>query len=77
MHILNVFYADLESWIIQKINGSRNNPENPSRTKVSEHIPSGVSMCTTSSFKSLENKHDKYIIKRFVKPNRCIIQNNT
>ena len=76
MQILNVFYADLESLIFQKINGCRNNPENPSRTKVSEHIPSGVSMSTTSSFKSLENKYDKYIIKRFVKPNRCKLIHN-
>ena len=37
-----------------------NNPENSLLTKVSEHIPSGFSISTISSFKSLENKHDVY-----------------
>ena len=37
-----------------------NNPENSSTTKVSEHIPSGFSMPTISSFKSIENKHHVY-----------------
>ena len=31
-----------------------------STTKISEHIPSGFSMSTISSFKSIENKHDVY-----------------
>ena len=35
---------------------SRNDPT----TKVSEHIPSGFSMCTISSFRSIENEHDVY-----------------
>ena len=35
-----ILYADLEC-IIQKIDGCKNNPENSSTTKVSEHIPSG------------------------------------
>ena len=30
-------------------------------TKVSEHISSGFSMSTISSFKDIENKHDVYI----------------
>ena len=34
------------------------NPENSSKIKVSEHIPSGFSMSTISSFRSTENKHD-------------------
>ena len=29
-------------------------------TKVSEHIPSGFSMTTISSFKNVEHKHDVY-----------------
>ena len=29
-------------------------------TKVSEHIPSGFSMSTMSSFRNRENKHDAY-----------------
>ena len=36
---LFIIYADLEC-IIEKIDGCKNNPENSSTTKVSEHIPS-------------------------------------
>ena len=46
--------------MIEKIGGCKNNPENSSLTKVSEHVPSGLSMSTTSSFKSIEYKHDVY-----------------
>ena len=38
----------------------KNNPENSSIIKVSKHIPSGFSMSITSSFRSIENKHDIY-----------------
>ena len=48
-------YADIEC-IIEKIDGCKNNPENSSTAKVSEHIPSGFSMSTISSFTSIENK---------------------
>ena len=34
--------------------------ENSSATKVSGHSPSGFSMCTISSFRSIENKHHVY-----------------
>ena len=44
-----IIYADLEC-IIQKIDVCKNNPENSSTTKVSEHIPSGFSISTISSF---------------------------
>ena len=54
-----IIYAGL-SCIIEKIDGCKNNPENSSTTKVSKHIPSGFSMSTTSSFRSIENKHDVY-----------------
>ena len=54
-----IIYADLEC-IIEKIDGCKNNPENLSTIKVSEHIPSGFSMYTISSFRSIENKHDVY-----------------
>ena len=37
---LFIIYADLEC-IIEKIDCRKNNPENSSATKVSEHIPSG------------------------------------
>ena len=66
-----IIYADLEC-LIEKIDGCKNNPENSSTTKVGEHIPSGFSMSTISSFKSIENKHDVYrgkdCIKKFVNP---------
>ena len=52
-----IIYTDLEC-IIEKTDGCKNNPENSSTTKVSEHIPSGFSMSTISSFRSIENKHD-------------------
>ena len=48
-----IIYADLEC-IIEKIDGCKNNPENSSATKVSKHIPSGFSMYTISSFRSIE-----------------------
>ena len=54
-----VIYADPE-FSIEKTDGCKNNPENSSTTKVSEHIPSGFSMSTISSLKSIENKHDVY-----------------
>ena len=38
----------------------KNNSENSSTTKVGEHIPSGFSMLTISSLRSIENKHDIY-----------------
>ena len=54
-----IIYANLEC-IIEKIEGCKNNPENSSTTKVSKHIPSGVSISTICSFRSIENKHDVY-----------------
>ena len=44
----------------RKIDGCKNNPVNSSTAKVSEHIPSGFSMSTISSFKSIENNYDIY-----------------
>ena len=41
-----------------KIGGCKNNPGNS--IKEGKHIPSSFSMCTISSFKSIENKHDVY-----------------
>ena len=61
-----IIYADLE-YIIEKIDGCTNNPENSSTTKVSEHIPSGFSMSTISSIRSIENKHDVYRNKDCIK----------
>ena len=42
--------------MIGKIDGCKNNLA----TKVTKHIPSGFSMSTISSFRSIENKHDVY-----------------
>ena len=54
-----IIYVDLEC-LVEKIDGCRNNPENSSTAKVGEHIPSGFSMSTISSFKNIENKSDVY-----------------
>ena len=49
--------ADLECKI-EKNDERKNNPDNSSTTKLSEHIPPGFSMSTISSFRSIENKHE-------------------
>ena len=51
-----VIYAYLE-YLIEKIDGCENNPENSFTTKVSEHIPSSFLMSTILSFKIIKNKH--------------------
>ena len=65
-----IIYADL-ACIIEKIDGCKNNSENSSTSKVGEHVPSGLSMSTISSFKSIENKDDVYrgkdCMKKFCK----------
>ena len=55
----SIIYAENEC-IIGKIDGCKNNPENPPETKVSKHITSGFSMFTISSFRNIKNKHDVY-----------------
>ena len=64
--IVFIIYADLEC-IIEKIDRYKNNRENPSSTKVSEHIPSCFSMSTVSSFRSIENMLDVYRGKDYMK----------
>ena len=63
-----IIYADLEC-LIEKIDRCENNPENSFTTKVGEHSPSGFSISTILSFKSIENKNDvyrgKYYMKKF------------
>ena len=61
-----IIYADLEC-IIEKIDECKNNPENSSTAKVREHIPSGFSISTISSSRSIENKHDVYRGKNCMK----------
>ena len=61
-----IIYADFESLLV-KIDGCKNNPEKSSTTKLSEHIPSGFSMSTISSFNDIENKHDVYRNKNCMK----------
>ena len=48
-----IYYLELEC-LIEKINGYKNNPENSYTTKMSKDIPSGFSVSTISSFKSIE-----------------------
>ena len=71
-----IIYADLEC-LIEKIDECKNNPQNSFITKVSKHIPSGLSMSTISSFKSMENKHNVYrgiyCMKRFCE---CLRKHN-
>ena len=40
-------------YLIEKIDGFKNNAENSSTTKVSKHIPSGFSMSAISSLRSI------------------------
>ena len=50
----------MKLWIMynRKHDGCKNNPESSSTTKLSEHIPSGFSISTISSFRGIGNKHD-------------------
>ena len=61
-----ITYTDLEC-IIEKTDGCKNNPENSSTAEVTEHVPSGYSVSTISSFRSIENKHDVYRGKECMK----------
>ena len=45
----------------------KNSPENSFTTKVSKLIPSGFSMPIISSLRSIENKHDVYRGKDWMK----------
>ena len=61
-----VIHVDLKC-LIGKIDRCKNDPENSFTTKESERLPSHFSMSTISSFKSIENKHDVYRGKDFMK----------
>ena len=62
----SITYADLE-YLIEKIDGCENSPDNLFITKVIEHIPLGFPMSTISSFKRIENKPDAYKSKDCMK----------
>ena len=61
-----IIYADLEC-IIEKIDECKNNPENSSTTKVSQHIPLGYSKISFSSWISMtsSSKKDQSKIRSF------------
>ena len=61
-----IIYADLEC-IIEKFDGCKKNPANSPTAKVSEHVPSGFSISTVSSFTSIENNHNVYRGKECMK----------
>ena len=52
---------------MENIDKCKKNPENLSTMKVNERIPSSFSMSTILSFKGIENKHDVYRIKDYIK----------
>ena len=62
-----IFYADFKC-IREKIDECKNNPQSSSTTKVSEHIPSGISISAISFFGNIENKHDVYRGKDCMNP---------
>ena len=61
-----IMYVDLK-YIIEKIDGCKNNSENSSTAKVSKHIPSGFSMSTICLFRTTKNKRDVYSSKDCMK----------
>ena len=65
---LFIIYANLEC-SIEKVDGYKNKPENSFTTKLGERIPSGFSISTIPSCKSIESKHDLYRDKGCIKNN--------
>ena len=61
-----IIYADLEC-LIERIYRFENNAENSFTAKVGEHSPSGFSISTILTFKSIENKNDVYRGKDYMK----------
>ena len=59
-------YADSE-FLIEKMVGCKNNPENSFTTKVGQHIPSDLSILIILPFRNIENKHDVYRVKDCIK----------
>ena len=61
-----IIYADLE-YLVDKIDRCKNNPQNSSTTNLTEYIPSNISISTIPSLKNIENKHDVYRGKDYMK----------
>ena len=66
---------------MENIDRCKTNSENSFARKAGEHIPSGFSMSTISSFRGIENKHDvckgKDCVKKFCKAlKRTLIEDN-
>ena len=59
-----IIYADIE-FLIKKIDGYANNPENSSTTKIGEHIPCGYSLSAIWGFDLIE-KNIFYIVEKLV-----------
>ena len=59
-------YVDIECLKV-KTNGCKVYLESSFTTKIAEHVLSGFSMSTMSSFKSTKNKHHAYRGKDFMK----------
>ena len=59
-------YADSE-FLIEKVVGCKNNPENSFTKKVGQHIPSDLSILIILPFRNIENKHDVYRVKDCIK----------
>ena len=62
----STIYANLEC-IIEKIDGCKIDLENSSTRNVNEHTPAGFSMYTISLLRSIEDKHDIYRGKDYIK----------
>ena len=63
--------------LIEKIDGCKNNLEYLSTTKVSKRIPSVFSVSTISWLRSIENKHDVYRGKYYMKKFREFLREHT
>ena len=61
-----IIYVNLEC-IIEKVDWCKINPENLSTVKVSKHVPSDFSISPISLSRSIENKHDVYRDKDYMK----------
>ena len=61
-----IAYVDLEC-LIEKTDRCKNNPENSFTTKVGQHIILGFPMSTVLLHKIIENKHDVYRGKEYMK----------